>query len=126
MTSCLSPAAICVWGSLCGTTRAQFMSWTRRRPRAVSDHRSSFLLWDGTSTGWVVVTSGASLPLARVAWLGFVCRGELPEILDLFLQPDHLESTPSNQPLELLQLGQPVQRGDQRCQLQRHQIRAAG
>jgi hypothetical protein len=41
--------------------------------------------------GWVVVTSGASLPLARVAWLGFVCRGEPPEILDLFLQFDHLE-----------------------------------
>src|SRR5665811_1693549 len=64
--------------------------------------RRPFLLWDGTSTGWVVVTSGASLPLARAAWLGFVCRGELPETLDLFLQLDHLEFTPNNQPLELL------------------------
>jgi hypothetical protein len=67
-----------------------------------SSFRSGFLLWDGTNTGWVVVTSGASLPLARVAWLGFVCSGELPEILDLFLQLDHLEFTPNNQPLELL------------------------
>jgi hypothetical protein len=43
MMSCSSPAAICVWGSDYGTTRAQFMSWTRRRPGAVSDHGSSFL-----------------------------------------------------------------------------------
>jgi len=52
--------------------------------------------------GWVVETSGASLPLARVAWLGFVCRGEPPEILDLFLQLDNLELTPNSQPVELL------------------------
>jgi hypothetical protein len=70
--------------------------------RGVSTRESAFLLWDGTSTGYGVVTSGASLALARVAWLGFVCMGELPEILDLVLQLDHLEFTPNNQPLELL------------------------
>ena len=64
--------------------------------------RMTFLLWDDTSTGWVVVASGASLPLARVAWFGFLRRGELPEILDLLLQLDHLEFTLNSQPLELL------------------------
>src|ERR1035437_3129913 len=52
--------------------------------------------------GWVVVTSGASLPLARVAWLGFDWREERFELLDILLQLDHLELTPAGQPLELL------------------------
>src|SRR5665647_3868098 len=58
--------------------------------------------------GWVVVTSGA-YPSALVAWLGFDWREERFELLDLLLQLDHLELTPDGQPLELLQLSQPLQ-----------------
>src|ERR1035437_8843903 len=58
--------------------------------------------------GWVVVTSGG-FPSALVAWLGFVWREERFEMFDLLLQLDHLELTPDGQPLELLQLSQPIQ-----------------
>jgi hypothetical protein len=46
----------------------------------------------------------------RATLLAPISRAELPEILVLVLQLDHLELTSDGQPMELLQLGHPSQR----------------